>query len=133
MKTIATFGLAIAAIALLAAEQAPTLSQAQPGQWELAGAPGSKTPVRQCVSDIQSLARFEHRGKNCSSQVTSQRGSSTVVRYQCGSSDFGQSQIDVITPRSLRISTQGISDGLPFNYVLQAHRIGDCGSTTSRH
>jgi hypothetical protein len=35
----------------------------------------------------------------------------------------------------LRISTQGISDGLPFNYVLQARRIDDCskGTVSARH
>jgi hypothetical protein len=35
----------------------------------------------------------------------------------------------------LRISTQGISGGLPFNYVLQARRIGDCQKNlaTTRH
>jgi hypothetical protein len=39
--------------------------------------------------------------------------------------------MDVITPRALRISTQGISDQLPFNYVLQAHRIGECQKSAS--
>jgi len=32
----------------------------------------------------------------------------------------------LITPRSIRIETQGISDNLPFNYVIQARRVGDC-------
>jgi hypothetical protein len=58
--------------------------------------------------------------------VISDDGSSTVIRYSCGGAGFGHSEIDVLTPRSLRISTQGISSGLPFNYVLQARRIEDC-------
>jgi hypothetical protein len=43
--------------------------------------------------------------------------------------------MDVITPRSLRISTQGISDNLPFNYLLQARRVGECPekATAARH
>ena len=32
---------------------------------------------------------------------------------------------------ALRIGTQGISGGLPFNYVLQAHRVGDCAKNAS--
>jgi len=39
-----------------------------------------------------------------------------------------------VTPRSLRLDTQGISDGLPFHYVAQARRVGDCpAQTASRH
>ena len=53
--------------------------------------------------------------------------SSATIEYHCAGADFGRSEIDVITPRSLRIETQGISDGLPFNYVLQARRVGECG------
>jgi len=32
----------------------------------------------------------------------------------------------LITPRSLRIDTQGISDNLPFHYQLYARRVSDC-------
>jgi hypothetical protein len=103
--------------------------------WEVSGAPGVEAPVRQCVGDVLSLAQYEHRSRTCSRSVVSEKGSSTVITYSCGPSDFGQSQIDVITPRSLRISTQGISDQLPFNYVIQAHRVGDCekSAAPSRH
>ena len=78
------------------------------------------------------LARFEHRGRNCSAKTVREAGSTSVIEYVCGSAGFGHSEVNVITPRSLRIETQGISQGLPFNYVLQAHRIADCG-TAQRH
>ena len=55
-----------------------------------------------------------------------------VIDYSCGPAGFGHSEVNVLTPRSLRIATQGISDGLPFNYVLQAHRIADC-PVAARH
>ena len=82
-------------------------------------------------ADLMTLAQFEHRGRHCASNVLSDHGSSTVIQYSCGGAGFGRTQIDVITPRSLRISTQGISDGLPFNYVLQARRIDDCPKNTA--
>ena len=50
----------------------------------------------------------------------------TVIEYKCAGGGFGRSSITMITPRSLRIETQGISDNFPFGYVAQAHRIGDC-------
>lgn len=119
------------ALALTAAQPPPTLAQTQPGYWEIRGAPGTKVPVRQCLGDVAVLARFEHRSKPCTASVVKDAGSTTSIEYSCGGAGFGHSEIGVITPRSLRISTQGISDGLPFNYLLQARRIGDCPSSAS--
>jgi uncharacterized protein DUF3617 len=124
-------GLSVAA----AQQRAPAWAQAQPGLWEISGAPGAKAPFRQCVADIAVLAEFEHRGKNCSLKGMSNSANSTTLEYSCGSAGFGRSQVDVITPRSLRIDTQGISAQLPFSYVLQARRVGDCPAqaAASRH
>jgi hypothetical protein len=127
---------AIAAAAALCAATAPSVfTQAQPGMWEITGAPGAKVPVRQCVADIAALARFEHRTSNCTARVVNPSASSANVDYSCGGSDFGHSQVELLTPRSLRISTQGISGGLPFNYVLQARRVDDCAKSAlvTRH
>jgi hypothetical protein len=48
------------------------------------------------------------------------------VHYTCSGGGFGQTTIGLLTPRSLRIETQGISKNAPFHYVLQARRMGDC-------
>jgi hypothetical protein len=131
---LATGGIA-AALTLTAAALPPTLGQTQPGLWEISGAPGSKAPIRQCVADVSVLARFEHRARNCTAKLLKQNGSFAQIEYSCGGAGFGHSEIEVLTPRSLRISTQGISDGLPFNYVLQARRVDDCpkNAFSSRH
>jgi hypothetical protein len=132
-------GLAVAGpaavLALTAAQQPPALAAAKAGLWELEGLPGAKAPLRECISDIQKLARLEHRARNCTAKVISDDGHSTVVEYSCGAAGFGHSKVEVITPRSLKISTQGISDASPFNYTLQARRIGDCAvqASTNRH
>ena len=126
-----TFAGVVAGLTLAAAQQPTALAQVQPGLWEISGAPGASTPIRQCVTDLAMLARFEHRSRACNSTVLRDGMNSTTVSYSCGGAEFGRSQVDVITPRSLRISTQGISDGLPFNYVLQARRIDDCPKTTA--
>jgi len=123
---------ASAAFALAAAKPPPVLLQPQPGLWEISGVPGATAPVRQCVMDVATLARFEHRTKPCSAKLLHEAGTSAAIDYSCGPAGFGHSDVTLLTPRSLRIGTQGISGGLPFNYVLQAHRIGDCPSA-SRH
>ena len=120
-----------AAFGLTAAVQPSALATVQPGLWEISGAPGAHAPVRQCVGDVATLARFEHRSRNCAARVLKDGESSTEIDYSCAGGGFGHSHIDVLTPRSLRISTQGISDGLPFNYVLQARRIDDCPKSAS--
>ena len=126
--------LVAAAPLLAAAANAPrsaALGQAAPGLWEIAGVPGAKAPARECVGDVAAFARFEHRARNCAQKVITDGPSSTVIEYSCGSGEFGRSQLTVITPRSLRIETQGISDNLPFHYVLQARRVGDCPGRAS--
>jgi hypothetical protein len=122
-------------LAGVAAAQPSVLAQVAGGLWEIEGAPGTHAPIRQCVGDIAALAQYEHRGRSCSRTVLSDRGNATVINYSCGAAGFGQSEVDVITPRSLRISTQGISGQLPFNYVLQARRVGDCtkNPSSTRH
>ena len=107
------------------------LSQIAGGLWEISGGPDLKAPVRECVADVSMLAQFEHRGAPCARHVVSEGGSTTLISYKCGGSGFGQSKIEVITPRSLSISTQGISGGLPYNYLVQARRVGDCANTSS--
>jgi hypothetical protein len=121
------FAIGVAGVLTLAAAAQPSaLAQTQAGLWEITGAPGAKAPLRQCLANVTALAEFEHRGKPCSPKVISSSANSAVIEYSCGSAGFGRTQVNVITPRSIRIDTQGISGGLPFSYVLQARRIDDC-------
>lgn len=132
MKGVASIGAGIGMILALGAFQAPAaLHQASPGLWEIAGIPGSKSPLHECFADVMVLAQFEHRHRNCSRNVVSDSGNTTVIHYSCSGGDFGDSRLTVITPRSMRIETQGISQQLPFNYVLQARRIGECASAAA--
>ena len=120
-----------AIIALSAAQPPSALGQVQGGLWEISGAPGTHAPIRQCVADVTTLARFEHRSRGCAARILKDGGTSAQIEYSCGGAGFGHSEIELITPRSLRIATQGISDGLPFNYVLQARRVDDCPKSAS--
>ncbi len=124
--------LAGATLTLTASAPPSPFAEAQPGMWEVSGVPGASAPVRQCVADLVVLARFEHRARNCSAKIVRDQETSSEIDYSCGSAGFGHSEVNVITPRSLRIATQGISGGLPFNYVLQARRIGEC-TASNRH
>ena len=106
-------------------------AQAAPGMWEISGYPGAKAPARECIGNLALLAQYEHRRQNCSSSVVSAHAPSSVIQYSCPGGGFGRTTVTMITPRSLRIETQGIANNLPFNYTLQARRIGDCPSHNS--
>jgi hypothetical protein len=125
---IAAIGLGGGALVALGAATRPaTLTEVKAGMWELSGLPGASAPARVCIADVDQLTRYEHRAKNCTGKAISDTGRSTVIEYSCGSAaGFGRTKIDMITPRNLKINTQGISDSLPFNYTLSARRVGDC-------
>jgi hypothetical protein len=113
------------------AQRPAALAKAAPGLWEITGLPGAKAPARECVGEVAALAQFEHRHQCCSRSVISDGPLSTVIHYNCPGGGFGRTRMTMLTPRSLRIETQGISENLPFNYVLQARRVGDCSKTAS--
>ena len=126
----AAAGVVVAGAALAAAN--PTaFAKSAPGLWEIAGSPGAAKPAVQCIADLADLAQFEHRSRPCSRNLVSNEAGFATFEYSCRADGFGRSKMTVITPRSIRIETQGISGGLPFNYVLQARRIGDCYSQRS--
>jgi hypothetical protein len=124
-----------ATLALTAAQRPALFGQTVPGLWEITGLPGDKAAARECVMDTAELARYEHRSRSCTLKVTNDSANFAVVDYSCGGAGFGHTRIDLITPRALRIETQGVSDNLPFSYVLQARRVGDCPAikTAPRH
>jgi hypothetical protein len=125
-KSAALAGAVGAVLALGAVASPLALRTTSPGLWEVSGVPGARGPLHQCVADVAVLAQIEHRGQNCTRSVISGDSASTVIHYSCPGGGFGESKLTVITPRSLRIETQGISNNLPFNYVIQARRVGDC-------
>ena len=74
--------LASAAVMLIAALPVVTLAQAQPGLWEISGAPGTRAAVRQCVTDVSALARLSvsRRPVNLSLQRRSTGSGMTFLR-----------------------------------------------------
>ena len=118
--------LALPLLAAAAAVGGPAaLKQSSPGLWELRKVPDGK-PMRECIADVAALAQIEHSAGPCARNPISSDATGAVFRYSCPAGDFGQSKLTVVTPRALTIETQGISGGLPFNYVVHARRIGNC-------
>jgi len=121
----APIALAAVSLTVLVAASSPSmLTTAAGGLWEIERS-GSQ-PNRRCVARVAELAQLEHRGGACTRVVIREGASSATIHYTCPNAGFGESEMTLITPRSMRIKTQGISRGAPFNYVVQARRVGDC-------
>ncbi|MBA2466665.1 MAG: hypothetical protein H0V46_03565 [Sphingomonas sp.] len=115
------------ALLLLGAARSPgAIALASPGLWEFTDLPGAGGPARQCLANTGALARLEHRDQNCREHLVSQTESSSLIHYTCANGGYGQTKVTMLTPRSLRIETQGISANYPFNYKIQARRVGEC-------
>jgi len=126
-------GAMLGAWTLAVAQPPSALSQLSPGLYEIAGLPGAKAPARECLGDITLLGQFEHRRNSCTRKILNASGNAVTINYECKGGGFGQSKLTMITPRNLRVETQGIADGLPFNYVLQARRVGECAVSSAVH
>ncbi len=131
MKAISNPGLkvggAIALTILLAAAAPPSLFlKAEPGLWEV-NRKGTE-PAKLCVVNPAIFAQYEHRTSTCSRSIIRDSGVSATVSYTCPGGNFGQSELSLLTPRSIRVETQGIAENAPFRYTFQARRVGNCPS-----
>lgn len=130
MRSSARIGLAAAvtlSAGLLVAAAVPrALAPAAGGLWEVSQSATGHDPTKVCVPSPEVLAQFEHRRGRCTRKVIRDNGNQAEIHYTCADGGFGRSAVTLITPRSLTIDTQGISDGLPFHYKLYARRMGDC-------
>ncbi len=120
--------LALLGAGLLLGGAAPrALAPAAGGLWEIGKSAQGTGARRVCIRDPVMLSQWEHRGGRCTRIIISDEGNKTIIHYTCSDGGFGRSEMTLVTPRTLRVATQGINrrDG-PFNYVLHARRAGNC-------
>ena len=122
--TVRVAGAALLLLVLTAAVRPTIFNQTTGGLWEVSRANGARRIV--CIPDPVVLAQYEHLRANCARDIVRDQQRRAEIHYTCAGGAFGQSTVDLITPRALRIETQGISGNAPFHYVLQARRVGNC-------
>lgn len=128
----ALFGLlligGLAAAAPARAPELAVLTQIETGQWQLKE-PGAPTIARSlCVTDAAVLLQLGHSGAQCSRFVISDTPGAATVHYTCPGAGHGRTTISMETPRLLRIQTQGIASGAPFDLDYEGRRIGPCAA-----
>ncbi len=104
------------------------LNAAEAGRWEL-------RDVRQneilhasvCVGNPVLLTQPQHGTAACSHTVISSSPRQLTVQYSCPGTGSGRTTLRLETPRLLRVQSQGMFRGAPFNFDAQARRVASCG------
>ena len=119
-------GIAVAApVFALALPDLEALAKLERGRWQVADAQGGTTRAI-CIGDPVLLVQLEHGGASCEREVLANDAGTATVQYSCPGRGFGHTSIRVETPRLARIDTQGLVDGRPFSYRVEARRVGSC-------
>jgi hypothetical protein len=118
---------AFAVPALAAAGGAITaLAPLERGRWEVRDLDSGRSRPAVCLGNPAQLVQLEHRGANCPLEVLQNEKGEATAQYSCAGRGFGHTHIRVDTPRLVRIDTQGLSNGRPFSFRLEAKRAGNC-------
>lgn len=128
---LAAFVAGLFALAVPAVAQAPTLAmlgQIEPGRWELRMRAPESGVRHVCVQDGRELIQLRHPWPNCQKVVVRDTTLEVAVQYTCKGHGYGLTRIRRETARLVQVDSQGIVDGLPFAFVAEGRRIGDCGS-----
>ena len=117
----------IVLVALPVAAALPrALAGAAGGLWEVGRSADGRDAQKLCLPDPTVLAHWEHRNARCTRVLISDHGNHARFHYTCVNGGFGDSEMVMLTPRTLRVNTQGIANDYPFGYTLHARRIGNC-------
>jgi hypothetical protein len=116
---------AAAPLFALALPDLEALSHLERGRWQIQDMAGGP-PSSVCVRDSAAFVQLEHRGVDCGQEVLASEASAATIQYTCPGRGFGHTSIRVETPRLARIDTQGLVDGRPFSYRVEAKKTGSC-------
>lgn len=104
------------------------LDQLERGSWELRYRGAERRVERLCVADGRRLIQLRHPGPACQRVVIEDGAAAVTVQYTCPGRGYGRTQIKRETNRLVQVTSQGIVDGLPYEDVAEARRVGDCAS-----
>ena len=108
LRPVVRLSACLAGAGLLVAASLPH-AMVGPGQWEI-GKTASERGEKICLRDPAMLMQWEHRAKQCTRTIVTSSLDNAEVHYTCVGGGFGTSRVDVLTPRSIKVATQGIAD-----------------------
>jgi hypothetical protein len=105
------------------------LDQLSAGRWEVRFREAGVPPQRLCLANGQGLIQLRHPGATCERFVVAGGPNAVVVQYTCKGRGYGRTQIRRESAQLVQIDSQGIANGLPFEFTAEARRVGDCNGS----
>ncbi|MEM9310485.1 MAG: hypothetical protein AAGA34_03485 [Pseudomonadota bacterium] len=95
------------------------------GEWTIKYRDGS-AERKICIKTGQELIQLQHDQPNCSHVVIEDQLGEFTVQYTCPGTGYGRTNVRRETEALVQIESNGISSGLPFQFVAEARRTGSC-------
>lgn len=124
--------IAVSAAAPAQAPRIAALDLIAPGQWSLHEIGSSDPPASLCVREAGSLLQLRHGGVSCSRFVVDQGPREATVHYTCPGQGYGRTTLSVEDAGVVRVQTQGLLRGAPFDFDYEARRVGACPPAGAR-
>lgn len=118
--------LALAGPAMGAGPSLAMLDQLSAGRWEVRYREAGVPPLRLCLASGHGLIQLRHQGAACERFVVEDGPGQVVVQYTCKGRGYGRTHIRKESNQLAQIRSQGIANGLPFEFTAEARRVGDC-------
>ena len=101
------------------------LDRLTPGMWEVRTRDG-KQLERICLDHGRRLIQLRHPKLSCRQFVAEDGPAAVTVHYTCPGQGSGRTHLRFETSRLVQIDSAGFASRLPFDFVAEARRIGDC-------
>lgn len=124
---LASAGLiAISAVATAQAPHLAVLDHLLPGSWTLREIGPGGTARSMCIADPGLLLQIHHGTTACTRFVVSDGPRAATVDYTCPGTGHGRTTLTAQGSSLVRIQTQGLANGAPFDVDYEARRGGTC-------
>ncbi len=131
LRLVGAMFAALLGSAVPAAGQRPALAmldQLESGKWELRLRDGRNVVEQLCIGNGRQLIQLRHSELSCERFIIDDQPGQVTVQYTCRGRGYGRTHIRRETNRLVQIDSQGIAEGLPFDFSVEARRVGDCAS-----
>ena len=98
------------------------------GNWQLREIGSTAAPRAICVRDPGMLLQVGHGASQCARFTVETGARTATIHYTCPGAGHGRTTIRVESAGLVRLQTQGIAQGNPFDYDYEARRTGACSA-----
>lgn len=131
LRSAGAVGVVLLACAVPASGQRASLTmldQLDSGRWELRLRDAGNPAERLCVNNGRRFIQLRHPEVSCERLIVEDGPNEVTVQYTCRGQGYGRTSIRRETSRLVQIQSQGIRNGLPFEFSAEARRVGDCSA-----